>query len=725
MPQSVTTALLEKGGRFEPRALDGAARFHLEQCKQVFQGYLKSSVISDGVSPILRTTPPSRVSQFEFVDRWDINAWAILAEERPLIVFHSGIPFSLFEFFNSLLSRNETLKDIFGSTEPRSSVFSPPRLDYSYIKSGSWPSAIPLPAEQVGELKGSGSETNQDAKFVVHWSHYLKSKPSASNRSKFVSEAYITALHFLFCHELGHIDRGHLEFRNRHTNSFALHEVSHAQPPQKAVAAFDSMVLQTLEIDADMYALDRAIRMYLPKEGTGMRESSLGGREPGDPQCYRLFLFSVGVLFIFLEYQQMRRTRGFNLLKLLFSARTHPSYYARIHFLFLCSNALQHQAGADLIAICTASQQALHDLAQVIKLLGLRSDEFIAPKVRTASIVSSLRSKLNEIESELKECVAITRERYFRDGKQVTYSEGRRDPEDPYSLRGQALVILANGKEIRIPFLMEDAPIQAFLENSAKWEEGGYIDNAILYARMAISKDSQDVVAQGRLIALRAKLGRHAAAFDKLVSKHGLRSHLADKLSETVRLSNIRADPTRDLEMSEAVEVLEVAAALRPNDVVARLRLADCKMLLKDFAGAEREYRQAFAQNDLEQHRIQVLVGLGNCAAEFGRTGDAVQWFEQALSINRSDVHALRNLGIALVRGGRPEEAAPHLEHALKISPSDASLWFEYSAANYACKRFDKARELVERAIALAPQVTHYRDALAQLNRLSPHRPTE
>jgi tetratricopeptide (TPR) repeat protein len=273
-------------------------------------------------------------------------------------------------------------------------------------------------------------------------------------------------------------------------------------------------------------------------------------------------------------------------------------------------------------------------------------------------------------------------------------------------------VIYVDGKELKIPFLEEDAPVAAFLENSEKWEEGGYVDNAVLYALLATSRDPQSEAARARLTAIQTRLGRHAAVFDELLRKHGHRSHLADRLSETLSRSDMQT-------AGRSLEVLETLAALRPRDMTGRLRLADCKMVLRDFTGAAHEYGQALVQSGLEQERIDALVGLGNCRAECGLTNDAVEWFQQALAIDGTNVHALRNLGIALVRGRRPEEAVPYFERALEAAASDASLWFECSAAYYACQNFDKARERLGNAIALAPDVERYREGLAQLDRLS------
>jgi tetratricopeptide (TPR) repeat protein len=159
--------------------------------------------------------------------------------------------------------------------------------------------------------------------------------------------------------------------------------------------------------------------------------------------------------------------------------------------------------------------------------------------------------------------------------------------------------------------------------------------------------------------------------------------------------------------------------ALRPLDAASRLRLAGCKMLLRDFAGADREYREGLARAQLVGERAHAMVGVGNAAAEFARTDEAIGWFDQALAIDRASLYALRNLGIALVRGKRPVEAIVHFERALNVSADDPSLWFECSCAYYAANRFGEARERLKKAIELAPEDEHFRQALAQLDQVS------
>jgi tetratricopeptide (TPR) repeat protein len=372
------------------------------------------------------------------------------------------------------------------------------------------------------------------------------------------------------------------------------------------------------------------------------------------------------------------------------------------------------EAGLVPEAIHGMSIQVLDELVKVGALFGLSSRLLMAPRSEIESALSLLRARLAEINSELEDCATATRERYYRDGKQVTYAEGRKDAEDLRILRGQAVIIYVDGNGIEIPFLEEDSPLAAFLENSEKWEEVAYIDNAVLYALLATSKYPHSESARTRLTAILAKLGRHAAVFDELLRKHGPTSNLADRLNETIDVAGIQTDPERTL------EVLEAAVALRPRDVTSRLRLADCKSLLRQFADAEGEYRHALTQSTFDKERIHALVGLGNCAADSERTNDAVEWFQQALAIDGTNAYALMNLGIALIRGGRPQEAVPHLEHALEASPSLASLWYYCSAAYYACGQLDKARERVKKAIELAPEVQLYREALAQLDRFQP-----
>lgn len=700
--QTVADTIAEKGGRLEPKDLDDAAREHVDRSQVLFRAYLKPTLVSDTSSPVARATPPSRVSQFEFVNRWDVNAWAILAEQRPVILFHAGIPFSLYELFNALLARNEVMEDLFGTTEAHALPFSPPKFDYSYVKSGSWPGLIPL----------SSKESR-----MVKWSHYLQSKPQSEDRRRFAHDAYMVALHFLFCHELGHIDRGHLEFRNRHISSFALHEVSYEEPPSEKTVSFDGAVLQALEIDADMYALSQAIKPYHPKTAAAVlkligHQPSLGGRIGGDPQCHRLFLFSIGVLFLAMEYQRAAEKRGIKLFRSLFSApATHPSSAVRFQNLVFLSDIMLHKAGLDLGAVCDASNQARRDLVEVTKLLGLDSTLIAGLK---EPFSNALVSQLRELSPELEECSAATRERYYRDGKPVTEAEGRRNAEDPHRLRGQAIIIYLKDKQVEIPFLEDDSPLTAYLNNSEKWEEAGYFDNALLYARLAVIKEPQGEAARARALAVQERLGKHAAIFDELVQEHGYTSHLADKLTEAIAAQDAKADARQTLER------LEAASAMRPLDIPNRLRLADGKMKLRDFLGAAQEYGQVLERSESDSERIHAFVGLGNAGVESGLTDDAVDWFQQALAIDNANTYALRSLGVALVRGNRPEEAIPYFERALAVVRSDAQIWFESAAAHYACQKFDEARERTERAIALAPDVEHYRNALAQINR-TPH----
>ena len=110
--QTVEDTLSKKGGRLDPKAIHGTAGQLLEQSTEIFRAYLRPLIALDPTSPVTRTTPPSRVSQFEFVTKWDVNAWAVLAEERPLVLFHAGIPFALFELFHSLLAQRTVLPDL-------------------------------------------------------------------------------------------------------------------------------------------------------------------------------------------------------------------------------------------------------------------------------------------------------------------------------------------------------------------------------------------------------------------------------------------------------------------------------------------------------------------------------------------------------------------------------------------------------------------------------------
>lgn|GEM_PF-4255805 len=709
---SAETILREKGGRLDPNSVDGAAGQHVQDSVGIFRGYLESIVVP-GQEAVTRSTPPSRIAHFEYVRRWDVNAWATLAAEGPLVLFHAGIPFSLFEYFNALLAHRAVLHDLDGNAEELAPFESPSR-DFTPIMQGNWPRTVPLSAEEEDALGSSDGGVSKNARRLVLWSHYLRRRPRSEVRQALAHQLYLLSVHFLFCHELGHIDRGHLEFQFRRNRSYALSEFavaggSRPVPDQTA-----------LELEADHYATVHALSPFLGRKKRGRYPSArLGDAEAGTAECYRLVLFSIGALFLALDHQQQPRTKGtwWSRLWTRFAARpaaTHPDSLTRVRAALAFAQMTAAKSDSSSDAIDSASKTALMDLVAVAALLELDVDRLVDP-VRLDE-TATLITRLGELEPELADCRAAVADRYFQSGRPVTLAEARAKtkPVDLYRLRDQSLAFYVDGEKIEIPFLHEDSPVSDFLSNSRNWERAGYVDNAFVYARLAIQRamvaenKEERASAERRLKDVSHVLGPHLAIAEELVADHGLVSHLAERLVET-------GDSQPQQPRMPAVQILEAFCAMRPREALYRLRLADIQFTRREFAAALCAYDLAEKGDLPSDGRVAALVGSGNCLAELGKTDNALVRFRDALKFDHSSSYAWTNLVICLVRGGRAQAAVDAADEALATDQQHAEYWFLKAAA---CKTLGDQTQVkfcTDRALALDPTSPKYLLARGQL----------
>ena len=217
----------------------------------------------------------------------------------------------------------------------------------------------------------------------------------------------------------------------------------------------------------------------------------------------------------------------------------------------------------------------------------------------------------------------------------------RAEPEDPYHLTQQAVKFFLDGEEVEIPFLHANAPVEAFLENSCKWEKVGYLDNALMYALLAQKNQPNAVSANARLEELRAKLGSSYSVVEELLSKHGLSSDVADTFAKELEKAKTESS------LHDAPANNEALVAMRPREGVYRLRLADSRYANRDFTTAALDYREASSLDLPTGAHVHTLVGIGNSYVEEGRTDDAVASFQSALDEAPNSVYALVNLAFA------------------------------------------------------------------------------
>jgi tetratricopeptide (TPR) repeat protein len=207
---------------------------------------------------------------------------------------------------------------------------------------------------------------------------------------------------------------------------------------------------------------------------------------------------------------------------------------------------------------------------------------------------------------------------------------------------------------------------------------------------------------------LRSTLGPSFAKLEQLIATHGLISHLAEHLIETANADPGLAAPEK------VIEVFETLVAVRPREGSWRLRLANRRLIHRDFGLALNDYLAALALKLEPEDRIGALVGAGNACAELGRTDEACGYFRKALGENPRSAYARENLAICLVRGQRPAEAVAALQDALKMDDGNPEYWFLSAAAHHALGNTAQVAEATERAVRLAPNKPKYVLALAQ-----------
>ena len=178
-------------------------------------------------------------------------------------------------------------------------------------------------------------------------------------------------------------------------------------------------------------------------------------------------------------------------------------------------------------------------------------------------------------------------------------------------------------------------------------------------------------------------------------------------------------------EYGKAVEDLQHAVRLQPQDAESWLNLGRAQQNLKRFADALQSFSHVESAPLLHFHRGLALYSLGRfpeAMAELsnekeyppadmirglarlasGETEAAVADLRAAVSRMPDNSQAHAGLGRALLRAGRPEAAEKHLREAVRMEPSDAALLNTLVSALVRLGKREEARALSERAAQLA-----------------------
>ncbi|MGA8615062.1 MAG: tetratricopeptide repeat protein [Xanthobacteraceae bacterium] len=164
----------------------------------------------------------------------------------------------------------------------------------------------------------------------------------------------------------------------------------------------------------------------------------------------------------------------------------------------------------------------------------------------------------------------------------------------------------------------------------------------------------------------------------------------------------------------EAIDCLDKARALAPDDVAILNQHANALLSLGRPEEALEEFRQVLAR--VPQH-AEAWVNSGIAHAAIGSSEQAVAEFDSALSIVPGHLVAHYNRGLALHDLGRYAAAVDALERVLASAPEHAGAWLGRGRSLAALNRLDEAVASFGKAGAIRkedPDV-HFSEAMALL----------
>jgi tetratricopeptide (TPR) repeat protein len=121
-----------------------------------------------------------------------------------------------------------------------------------------------------------------------------------------------------------------------------------------------------------------------------------------------------------------------------------------------------------------------------------------------------------------------------------------------------------------------------------------------------------------------------------------------------------------EMQRKDALQALETAARLLPNDVEAHNNLGTAWRRIGRLDDAVASYRRALA---IKSDVAEVHNNLGNTLKDLGRFGEAVSAFRRALDLKPDFAKPYNNLGNALQDLGQLEDAVASYRRALALKP--------------------------------------------------------
>jgi adenylate cyclase len=173
--------------------------------------------------------------------------------------------------------------------------------------------------------------------------------------------------------------------------------------------------------------------------------------------------------------------------------------------------------------------------------------------------------------------------------------------------------------------------------------------------------------------------------------------------------------------LEEALAALESAVAIDPFSADARQALAEVYARQNRSDDAIRAFHEAI---DLQPGNWLAHQVLGGFLFSLGRFKEAEQEFQRVIDLTPDNAAAHANLGSVLYMAGDLERAAACWHAALQLSPS-ALTCTNLGSLYCLLGRFEEAAEVLERAVALAPEDHRPHGVLADALRQLPGRDSD
>jgi tetratricopeptide (TPR) repeat protein len=174
---------------------------------------------------------------------------------------------------------------------------------------------------------------------------------------------------------------------------------------------------------------------------------------------------------------------------------------------------------------------------------------------------------------------------------------------------------------------------------------------------------------------------------------------------------NVGTELIRQGRPAEAIPVLQRAAAILPDDPVARFNLGVAFEKAGDEEAAIRELSEAVR---LRQDDPKTRAALGEALQARGRMAEALQQFDQAVRLQPESSRFRLSYATALQAAGRPDAAIDQFREAVRAQPDDPVAQNDLAVALEQAGRTAEALPHYTKALALKPDYAEAHSNLAQ-----------